>query len=97
MNSHLGRLFLVSFSTLLVICLVSFPHLCRQACADVGMTPETESGTLDAAATDDILINEVMAANSNVVADPQGRFEDWIELHNTSKTARQRGRPVPDR
>jgi hypothetical protein len=34
-----------------------------------------------------VCINEVMASNSSVIADPQGRFEDWIELHNTSKTA----------
>ncbi|MCL5282380.1 MAG: lamin tail domain-containing protein [Planctomycetes bacterium] len=27
-----------------------------------------------------------MASNSSVIADPQGRFEDWIELHNTAKT-----------
>jgi hypothetical protein len=34
-----------------------------------------------------VCINEVMASNSSVIADPQGRFEDWIELHNPSKTS----------
>jgi len=29
-----------------------------------------------------VLINEVMAANRLTIADPQGHFDDWIELHN---------------
>lgn len=31
-----------------------------------------------------IVINELMAANTNSIVDPQGDYEDWIELHNTS-------------
>ena len=31
-----------------------------------------------------VVINEIMASNSTTVADPQGDFEDWIELYNTS-------------
>ncbi len=29
-----------------------------------------------------VVLNELMAANSTVLADPQGDYDDWIELHN---------------
>lgn len=29
-----------------------------------------------------VVVNEFMAANTNAVADPQGQFDDWIELYN---------------
>ena len=29
-----------------------------------------------------VVINELMAANSRTLADPQGDYDDWIELHN---------------
>ncbi|MCX8107751.1 MAG: CotH kinase family protein, partial [Verrucomicrobiae bacterium] len=29
-----------------------------------------------------VVINEIMADNLTAVADPQGEFDDWIELHN---------------
>jgi hypothetical protein len=29
-----------------------------------------------------IVINEIMASNTTTIADPQGEFDDWIELHN---------------
>ena len=29
-----------------------------------------------------IVINELMAANTKSLADPQGQYEDWLELHN---------------
>ncbi len=32
-----------------------------------------------------VVISEVMATNTRTVADGQGQFEDWIELHNTGK------------
>jgi len=31
-----------------------------------------------------VVINEFMAENTKTFADPQGEFEDWIELHNIS-------------
>ena len=31
-----------------------------------------------------VVINEFMARNEAAVADPQGEFDDWIELHNTT-------------
>jgi hypothetical protein len=30
-----------------------------------------------------IRINEVMASNDTRVADPQGEYDDWIELYNS--------------
>ena len=30
-----------------------------------------------------LLINELMASNSGTLQDPQGDYDDWIELHNT--------------
>ncbi|MBN1804231.1 MAG: CotH kinase family protein, partial [Sedimentisphaerales bacterium] len=29
-----------------------------------------------------LVINELMASNSDIKADPQGRYDDWIELYN---------------
>ena len=34
-----------------------------------------------------IFINEFMAANTEAVADPQGQYDDWIELYNASSAA----------
>jgi hypothetical protein len=31
-----------------------------------------------------LLLNEIVASNSRLNKDPQGQFEDWIELYNTS-------------
>jgi hypothetical protein len=31
----------------------------------------------------DVVINELMALNSTTLADPQGEYDDWIELYNT--------------
>ena len=31
-----------------------------------------------------IVINELMAFNTKSIADPQGQYEDWLELHNLS-------------
>ncbi len=32
-----------------------------------------------------VVIHELMAANTKTLADPQGEFDDWIELHNLSE------------
>lgn len=32
----------------------------------------------------DLQINEFMAANDRTLADPQGEYDDWIEIHNTT-------------
>ncbi|HSW01444.1 MAG TPA: chitobiase/beta-hexosaminidase C-terminal domain-containing protein [Sedimentisphaerales bacterium] len=40
-------------------------------------------GRMEQGAAGSVLINEFMAANSSTLADPQGRFDDWVELYNT--------------
>lgn len=32
-----------------------------------------------------VVINEIMASNTATLADPQGEFDDWIELHNITE------------
>lgn len=34
-----------------------------------------------------VVINELMADNDNVIADPQGDYDDWLELYNPSDSA----------
>jgi hypothetical protein len=34
-----------------------------------------------------VVINELLASNVDYVADPQGEFDDWIELYNTGDVA----------
>ncbi len=34
-----------------------------------------------------LVINEFCASNSNLIADPQGQYDDWIEIHNASNEA----------
>ncbi len=36
------------------------------------------------AETTPVVINELMASNNTTIADPQGNYDDWIELFNTS-------------
>ena len=38
-------------------------------------------------AAGDIVINEVMASNTKTKADPNGQFDDWIELYNKSSAS----------
>ncbi len=33
-----------------------------------------------------VVINELMAANTKSIVDPQGDYEDWLELHNITDT-----------
>ncbi|HAM11069.1 MAG: hypothetical protein A2X05_01055 [Bacteroidetes bacterium GWE2_41_25] len=35
-----------------------------------------------------VVINELMPVNTTVVADPEGEFDDWIELYNLSSEAK---------
>jgi hypothetical protein len=39
---------------------------------------------LDVADHSAIVINEVMPSNQTTIQDPQGDFDDWVELHNSS-------------
>ena len=34
-----------------------------------------------------VVINEFMASNGETLADPQGEYDDWIELHNPTTSA----------
>lgn len=36
------------------------------------------------ASSTDVVINEFMASNDSTLADPQGEFDDWVELRNLS-------------
>jgi hypothetical protein len=38
--------------------------------------------TIGVSASSDVLINEIMASNSTTNKDPQGHYDDWIELYN---------------
>ena len=45
-----------------------------------------------------VVINELMAANTNSLADPQGQHEDWLELHNiTDNTVSLAGMYLTDK
>ncbi|HVR35109.1 MAG TPA: CotH kinase family protein, partial [Methylomirabilota bacterium] len=44
-------------------------------------------GVLPLAARSEVRITEFMASNSNTLADEDGDFEDWIELHNSGPEA----------
>ena len=45
-----------------------------------------------------IVINELMAANTKSLTDPQGQYEDWLELHNlTDKTVNLTGMYLTDK
>ena len=36
------------------------------------------------AANSPVIINEILAANASTLADDQGEYDDWIELHNVT-------------
>ena len=45
-----------------------------------------------------IVINELMAVNTQSLTDPQGQYEDWLELHNlTDKTVNLTGMYLTDK
>ena len=46
--------------------------------------PDTDDSSLDdsSVAGPSVVINELMADNDNIIADPQGDYDDWLELHN---------------
>lgn len=49
------------------------------------------------AANSPVIINELMASNASSIADPQGEFDDWIELHNiTDEEVDLTGRHLSD-
>ena len=45
-----------------------------------------------------VVINELMASNTKSLTDPQGQYEDWLELHNlTNKTVDLTGMYLTDK
>jgi len=87
MSSYRARLLFVPLAILWGLCWAPRPGSFEHAYASAGMAPETESTPLEVASVADdvpVLLNEVMASNS-LIPDPQGQFEDWIELYNTSR------------
>ncbi|MEN6578068.1 MAG: lamin tail domain-containing protein [Phycisphaerales bacterium] len=62
--------------------------MCRSAKALISLLMCALGMVCSANAADSpVILNELMAANSHFVADPQGEFDDWVELHNASDTA----------
>lgn len=49
----------------------------------MGMTEMGDSSMTGPA----VVINELMADNDNTLADPQGDYDDWLELHNLTDSA----------
>ena len=47
-------------------------------------TSDMEDSSMDdsSVAGPSVVINELMADNDNIIADPQGDYDDWLELHN---------------
>ena len=51
---------------------------------------QMDMGTMDPPAMMEgtpIVINELMADNDNIITDPQGDYDDWLELHNLTDNA----------
>ncbi len=59
----------------------------RFAPARAEIAPYNYSVALSVAASTSVVINEFMASNSGTLADPQGEFDDWIELRNLTGVA----------
>jgi len=52
---------------------------------------------LTTAASTPVVSNEIMADNETTVTDPQGEYEDWVELHNvTAQPVSLTGRYLSD-
>ncbi|MBM4027504.1 MAG: hypothetical protein FJ280_19170 [Planctomycetes bacterium] len=89
MHNCSGRMPHVAFAVLVAICGISYPLSAIPVGAGGGAAAEGRGlpPAIRTAADDlPVRINEIMASNSSVLADPQGRFEDWVELHNPSRT-----------
>ncbi|NOT37744.1 MAG: T9SS type A sorting domain-containing protein [Saprospiraceae bacterium] len=41
---------------------------------------------VDPSSSNEVVINELMASNTNSIADQDGEYDDWIELYNKSKS-----------
>jgi hypothetical protein len=52
-----------------------------------GITDPTDPELMVSALAGDLVVNEFMASNDATVADQDGEFDDWIELHNNTDAA----------
>jgi spore coat protein CotH len=43
--------------------------------------------SITTASNSPVVINEFMASNTSTLADPQGEYDDWIELHNVTDSS----------
>lgn len=71
----------------IVFAIVSISAIaCLQtASAQVRSDIQTQSPLVDPPLS--VRINEIMASNVRTVADPQGEYDDWIEIANVSDSA----------
>jgi len=54
----------------------------------VAVTMAADAGAQGQVRTDAlVVINEILASNREAVKDPQGHYDDWIELHNPGRAA----------
>ena len=51
---------------------------------DMMETTDMDAPSMEAAS---VVINELMADNDNIIADPQGDYDDWLELYNLTESA----------
>ncbi len=65
----------LSFASVILLC-------ASWAGPALGRSETTGIADLNAAPSPVVVINEIMASNSTTVKDPQGHYEDWVELYN---------------
>ena len=85
--------------TLIVVLIACIPFVSCERAQQMAATVLPDEGMTDPGAMPDtmemeteltgspIVINEFMASNSVSFADPQGDYDDWLELHNRTNTA----------
>jgi hypothetical protein len=61
---------------------VPIPRMAHFGCVMLGVWVSLSSNAMGQPV---VLINEVMASNGRTIADPQGGFDDWIELYNPGR------------
>jgi hypothetical protein len=68
---------------------LTFTIVSLSSIIEVGLNSTATLSILDndsEAVTSDLYINEVMASNTNTIADEFGDFNDWIEIYNNAST-----------